>query len=152
MDAKVNLKERMTFVATADKGYEVLLDTGPDAGGDDRGFEPIELLAMGMAGCTAMDVISILRKKQQNITDFEVSVHVDRAEEHPKVFTRAQITYVLKGHDLQEAALARAIELSVTKYCPVQAMFGKLFPIEMRYQIFEGNDSLVKEGAWQPTV
>ncbi len=149
MDASVILKERMIFTATADSGHEMILDSDRDFGGDESSFKPIELLAMGLAGCTAMDVISILRKKQQAVSDFEVKVHVDRAENHPRVFTHARITYVLKGRNVQEEAVRRAIELSATKYCPAQAMFGKLFPIELQYQIYEGSVSLVKEGTWQ---
>jgi hypothetical protein len=84
-----------------------------------------------------MDVISILQKKRQEVTSFDVHVHTDRAHEHPKVFTRAIITYELHGRSLDEAAVLRAIELSATKYCPAHAMLSKAFPIEMRYQIFE---------------
>ncbi len=150
MDARVTLKDRMTFVGLADSGHEVLIDTDPGVGGDDTASRPMELIAMGLAGCTAMDVISILRKKRQEVSYFDVQVHADRAEEHPKVFTKAVINYVVKGHNLDEASLVRAIELSATKYCPAQAMLSKVFPIELRYQIFEGDDTLAKEGAWQP--
>ncbi len=150
MEAQVNLKERMTFVATADSGHEMILDSSRDSGGDERGFSPIELLAMGLAGCTAMDVISILRKKRQDVTAFEVKVHVDRADDHPRVFTHARVVYIVKGRAVQEEAVTRAIELSTVKYCPAHAMFEKLFPIELWYKIYEGNDSLVKEGTWRP--
>jgi putative redox protein len=98
-----------------------------------------------------MDVISILRKKQQKVSSFDVNVSAERAEEHPKVFTKAVITYVLHGQGLDEAALLRAIELSALKYCPAQAMLSKAFPMELRYQIYEG-DVLAQEGTWQPPV
>ena len=106
-------------------------------GGANDGFRPMELIAVGLAGCTAMDVISILRKKQQDVTSFEVLVHADRSTEHPKVFTHAVIEYVVTGHNIDPAAVERAIQLSETRYCPAQAMLGKVFPIEHKVTIFE---------------
>ena len=149
MEAKLTWKEKMTFIGVADSGHEVRVDSDAGVGGDDTAARPMELIALGLAGCTAMDVISILRKKQQKVASFDVNVSADRAAEHPKVFTKAIINYVVKGEGLDEAALVRAIELSALKYCPAQAMLGKAFPMELRYQIYEG-DALVKEGTWQP--
>jgi putative redox protein len=100
-----------------------------------------------------MDVISILQKKRQAVTAFEVQVHTSRAEQHPKVFTSAEIEYIVVGHDLDEAALLRAIELSATRYCPAQAMFEKVFPISLKYHLFEdenGQRRLVKSGEYIP--
>ncbi len=134
MEAKVNWQGRMTFTGTADSGFQLPLGTDQAVGGNNDGFRPMELLAVGLAGCTAMDVISILSKKRQEVTDFEVQVHAERAEEHPKVITAAVIEYFVTGQGLDEAALLRAIELSATRYCPAQAMFGKLMPIELKYQ------------------
>ena len=152
MDAKVTWKEGMSFTGSSDTGFDVPLGAEPEAGGTDDGFHPIELMAVSLAGCTAMDVISILKKKQQDVRAFEVQVHAKRAEEHPKVFTQALITYLATGHGVDEAALRRAIELSATKYCPAQAMLGKVMPIEMKYEIYEGESAavrtLVKEGLY----
>lgn len=151
MDAKVTWKQRLTFSGTADSGFEVPLGAEAGVGGDEDGFRPMELIATGLAGCTAMDVISILQKKRQEITAFEVQVHAERASEHPKVFTSAVIDYLLSGHGVDEAAVLRAIELSATRYCPAQAMFDKVFPITLRYQIFEDEDGqrrLVKSGVY----
>jgi putative redox protein len=150
MEAKLSWKEKMTFVGRADSGHAVMIDTDPGVGGDDSAARPMELIALGLAGCTGMDVISILRKKQQKVSSFDVNVSAERANEHPKVFTKAIINYVVKGEGLDEAALVRAIELSALKYCPAQAMLSKAFPMELRYQIYEG-ETLVKEGTWQPT-
>ena len=150
MEAKLTWKERMTFVGSADSGHEVIIDTDEGVGGDDTAARPMELIALGLAGCTGMDVISILRKKKQEVSSFDVKFNAERAQEHPKVFTKAILTYVLHGKKLDEAALLRAIELSALKYCPAQAMLGKAFPMELRYQIYEGEDTLVKEGTWQP--
>jgi putative redox protein len=98
---------------------------------------PMELVALSLAGCTAMDVISILTKKKQAVTAFEVRVHADRAADYPMVFTRAEIEYQVTGHALDEAAVLRAIELSIQKYCPVHAMLSQVFPIRQRSVIFE---------------
>lgn len=149
MDAKVTWQQRMTFSGSADTGFSVPLGAEAGVGGDEDGFRPMELIATGLAGCTAMDVISILQKKRQDVTAFEVQVHASRSEEHPKVFTSAEIEYVVVGRGLDEAALLRAIELSATRYCPAQAMFEKVFPITLKYQLYEEEDGqrrLVKSG------
>jgi putative redox protein len=101
-------------------------------GGDDDGPRPMELLAIGFAGCTAMDVISILQKKKQEVTAFEVRVHADRAEEHPRVFTRIVMEYVVSGNKVDRTAVERAVQLSSEKYCPAQAMFKKIVPLELK--------------------
>ncbi len=153
MQAKVNWGEGMSFVGTADSGFNVQMDAKEEVGGEGMGFIPMELMALSLAGCTAMDVISILRKKRQDVTDFEVQVDADRADEHPKVFTRATVNYLVTGHDVDEKAVLRAIELTAESYCPAQAMLGKVFPIELRYQIFEevgGGKKLVKDGEYTP--
>lgn len=151
MEAKVIWSSGMSFTGTADTGFEVPLGADPSVGGTNDGFRPLELLAVSLAGCTAMDVISILRKKQQRVTAFDVQVHADQRTEHPHVFTQAVITYHVAGHDVDEVALTRAIELSATRYCPVQAMLTGAFPINMDYEIFEDRGSskeLVKKGTW----
>ena len=137
MDAKVTWKSRLSFTASADSGFTLPLGTDPDVGGDNDGFRPMELMALSLAGCTAMDVASIMSKKRQDVTGFEVQVHAQRASEHPKVFTSALIEYFITGHAIDEAALVRSIELSATRYCPAQAMLGKIIPIEMKYTIYE---------------
>jgi putative redox protein len=153
MEAKVTWEKRLTFRGSADSGFTVPLGTSHNLGGDDDGIKPIELIAIGLAGCTAMDVISILQKKNQNITAFEVQIHAERAAEHPKVITHAVLEYFITGHRIQEDAVLRAIELSATRYCPAQAMFVKVFPIDLKYYIFEieenNQDKLVKSGEAQ---
>jgi len=154
MDAKVTWKGRMTFDASADSGFHTQLGTDPAVGGDNDGFRPMEFFAMGLAGCTAMDVISILSKKRQDVTSFEVQVHAGRAEEHPKVFTSAVIEYFVTGHNVDEQSVLRAMELSAVRYCPAQAMMSKIMPIELKYQIFEdegnGERRLVDSGMFTP--
>lgn len=147
MLASVKWNNRMSFTGIADSGFPISLDTDEFVGGDNRAARPLELIALGLAGCTAMDVISILQKKRQVVTSFEVKVDTARANEHPKVFTSAVIHYVITGKNIDEAALARAIELSAVKYCPAQAMLAKAFPMELRYEIYEDapQPTLVKE-------
>ncbi len=150
MDAKVSWQKDLNFVGAADSGYQVKVASHS---GPEEGVGPMEMVAIAMAGCTAMDVISILQKKQQKVTSFDVKVHADRAADHPKVFTSAVLEYVVAGHGVDEAAVLRAIELSVTKYCSVHAMVRKAFPIETRYSIYEdegsGKQKLVKQGTFQ---
>jgi len=138
MNAKVDWKGRMSFTGSADSGFEVPLGASPKVGGDDDGFRPMELMAISLAGCTAMDVISILKKKRQEISDFQVTVETERADQHPKVFTSAVIEYHVAGKDIAENAVSRAMELSADAYCPAQAMIGKIIPLTLKYYIYEG--------------
>ncbi|MEJ2010819.1 MAG: OsmC family protein [Anaerolineales bacterium] len=135
MDARVTWNGRMSFTGSAETGFELPIDSDPSVGGDDSGFRPMELIAIGLAGCTALDVISILKKKRQDVREFSVEVSTDRAEEHPKVFTKARILYRVTGKDIDEAAVARAVELSETKYCPAQAMLNEVMPIDHSWEI-----------------
>ena len=128
----------MSFTGTADTGFTLPLGADPAVGGDDDGFRPLELMAISLAGCTAMDVISILRKKRQEVTGFEVKVHADRANEFPKVFTHITVEYNVTGHNIDPDAIERSIELSSTAYCPAQAMLAKAVTIEHKYTIVEG--------------
>jgi putative redox protein len=149
MDAKVTWKNGMSFTGTAATGFEVPLGAHPDVGGANDGFRPLELMAVSLAGCTAMDVISIVRKKKQDVTAFEVKVQANQQVEHPHVFTHIVIEYHFSGRDISEAAVARAIELSATKYCPAQAMLGQVAPMEMKYFIRDADSGdLVKEGQY----
>jgi putative redox protein len=143
MEAKVTWKGRMTFNGTADTGFSLPLGSDPSVGGDNDGFRPLELMAVSLAGCTAMDVISILRKKQQDVTAFEVRVHADQASEHPHIFTHVMVEYIITGYGVLPAAVERAIELSVTKYCPAQAMLSRAVQIEHKYQLIEASVKLI---------
>ena len=154
MNANVTWRQGLSFTGKAGSGFEIPLGADLDVGGANDGFRPLELMALSLAGCTAMDVISILQKKQQAVTAFEVKVQADRGEQQPKVFTHAIITYLVTGHAVDEVAVLRAIELSATKYCPAQAMLGRLIPIELIYEIYEdtgvGESQLSKKGEYPP--
>lgn len=136
MDAKVNWKGKdLLFSGTADTGNLLNLAVSPEEG--ESGFEPMELLGIGLAGCTAMDVISILKKKRQDITDFEVKVHTERDENHPKVWTSVDIEYIVSGNNIDPKAVERAMQLSYDRYCPAQNMIKMAVKIDMTYKIIE---------------
>ena len=137
MDAKVNWQGNLTFEGTANSGFKVPLGSEPEVGGNNDGFKPMELILTGLAGCTAMDVISILRKKKQDVTDFEVLAHADRESNHPRVFTHIVLEYIITGHHVDPVAVDRSIELSETKYCPAQAMLKKAVTIEHKVTLLE---------------
>jgi putative redox protein len=125
MDAKAVWKGRWSFEGSVGTGFSLPVGSRSEAGGEADEFSPMELILIGVAGCTAMDVISILQKKRQDVTEFTVSAHGDRAEEHPRVFTRIHIEYQVTGRGLDPAAVERAVELSETKYCPAHAMISR---------------------------
>lgn len=122
MYSKVVWKGGLAFTGSAEEGYLIPLDAKKAVGGHDLGFRPLQLFAIGLAGCTGMDVISILQKKRQEVTDFEVSAEIERADQHPKVFTKIVLTYTVTGKNIDHDAVERAVELSETKYCGAQAM------------------------------
>lgn len=109
---------------------------------------------LSFAGCTAMDVVSILQKKRQKVTAFEVEVSAERAEEHPRVLTSAVILYEITGRGIKEASVRRAIALSAQSYCPAQAMLSRVMPLQLHYRIFEGSSADGREprieGRWTP--
>jgi putative redox protein len=152
MKAKVTWQGNMRFLGMPDSGFPVPIDADPALGGTEGGVRPMEMIALGLASCTAMDVISILLKKRQKVSQLEVKVNAPRSPEYPKVFTSAVITYVATGHAIQEDAIVRAIELAATKYCPAQFMLAQAFPMELRYEIYEegdGDPRLIHQGTWQ---
>ena len=152
MDAKVTWGGRLSFTGSAETGFEIPLGAPPDVGGDNDGFRPMELMAISLAGCTAMDVISIIQKKRQEVTGYEVKIHTAQADEFPKVFTEATIEYHVTGVNVDEKAVLRAIELSAVRYCPAQAMLSKVFPIALRYFIYEDGGRLVNSGVYEMPV
>ena len=150
MEVVLNWKGKMAFEGVSNSGFVQKLDADTTVGGDNSAARPMEFIGIGLAGCTAMDVISILQKKKQPVTDFRVQIHAPRADEHPKVFTSAVIEYLVTGKDVDEAALLRAIELSAEKYCPAQAMLSKAFPMQLVYKIFdEDGKTVVKQGEYK---
>jgi putative redox protein len=137
MDSTLKWNGRMQFTANSDSKHAVILDADASVGGDDLGSRPMELILMGLAGCTGMDVISIMQKKRQNITGFEIQTHAERAPDHPKVFTAIEIKYIFYGRNIDPKAVERSIELSETRYCPAQTMLVQAVPITHTYEIIE---------------
>ena len=126
----------LRLVGETSRGPAVVLDhTLPDESRSESGFRPLELLLAGLGGCTAMDVVSILEKKRQPFTSLQVNVTGERAAEHPKVYTRIHLEYVVTGDAVDARAVERSIELSQTKYCPATAMLGKAASITTSYRI-----------------
>jgi putative redox protein len=138
IDATVTFMDGMAFTASNSSGQEIIIDSRTPERDSLRGPSPMELLLMGTAGCTAMDVISILRKKRQQVTAYQVRIHGSRADEHPQVYTDITIEHILTGHALSETAVAQAIELSETKYCSASAMMRKTAKITSTHRIIEG--------------
>ena len=153
MKVSVNWQSNMSFTGIVPSGYSVQMDADSSYGGTNNGVRPMEMIALGLAGCAAMDVLSILRKKRQDVTQFEVKVDAPRSPEYPKVFTSAVLTYLITGKDIDEAAVLRSIELAATKYCPAQFMLEQAFPMDLHYEIYEdeggGNKRMIHQGAWQ---
>lgn len=137
LDGTVELLEGMSFRATSASGHQIVLDAAPEVGGKERGPRPLELLLLGLGGCTGMDVISILRKMRQNVTGYQVRLHADRAEEHPRVFTAITVEHVVRGRALNPEMVRRAVELSATRYCAASAMLGKTARIDERFRTID---------------
>ena len=156
MKATVTWQSNMVFVGQSTSGFPVQMDSDLSFGGTNGGIRPMEMIALGLAGCIAMDVLSILQKKRQQVTRFEVKVDAPRSPEYPMVFTSAVITYIVSGKHVGEEALLRSIDLTATKYCPAQIMLEKAFPMELQYEIYEdtadGSHQLTFQGVWQKTT
>ena len=142
MTVQSKLATGMRFEVEAGSGHHVTLDAAEHGGGHNEGFRPMELLLAGVAGCTGMDVISILRKKRQEVTGYEVHVTGVRAEEHPMVFVEITVEHIVTGHRIQPEAVARAIELSEKRYCGAGAMLGKVAHLTHTYRIVETAETL----------
>lgn len=127
----------MRLVADAGDGASIILDSGKAEYGTHSGPSPMEVVLMGLAGCTAMDVIAVMSKKRQPLTNLQIKVSAENAEDHPKVYTKIHLEYVAYGKGLSEKALERAIELSETTYCSVNAMLSKTAEITASYRIVE---------------
>ena len=137
MTATVRLETGMRFDAEAGSGHHVTLDAAEHDGGQNAGFRPMELLLVGLGGCTGMDVISILRKKRQQVTGYAVHVSGIRAEENPMVFVEITVVHIVTGHHIQPEAVARAIQLSEERYCGAGAMLGKVAHLTHTFRIVE---------------
>jgi len=137
MTARVRLETGMQFAAESGSGHQVTLDATESTGGHNAGFRPMELLLVGLAGCTGMDVISILRKKRQHVTAYEVSVVGTRAESYPMVFVEITVEHIITGLHLQPEAIAHAIQLSEERYCGAGAMLDKVAHLTHTFRLVD---------------
>ncbi len=141
MKIEIKQVEGLTLTGKADSGHWVMMDGPKMMGGSDAGTKPIELFLMGLGGCTSMDVISILKKKRNNVEKYECHIEAERADEHPKVFTSVKLTFKFWGNDIKEADVKRAIELSEGTYCSASAMLKKAVDIDVEYEIFPSENN-----------
>lgn len=139
MKARVKWVEGMAFVGEAGSGHAVVMDSSPDFGGRNLGVRPMEMLLMGMGGCTAIDVLNMLKRGREQIDDCVVELEAERAETDPKIFTRIRVHYLVTGRNLSRAKVERAVQLSAEKYCSASIMLGKSAEIEHVIEIRETN-------------
>ena len=137
MKARIEWKDGASFLATSGSGHAVLMDGPPEGGGENRGPRPMEMLLMGTGGCAAFDVVLILRKSRQNVSNWELEIEAERAQQEPKVFTRLHLHFIVTGKNLNPSQVERAIRLSAEKYCSASIMLGKTAVLTHDYEIVE---------------
>jgi len=135
--AKITYVNGMQFVGEAGSGHAIVMDGTPEAGGKNTGLRPMELLLIGIGGCSGMDVVSILKKKRQDVTGFEINVNGQKAETYPQKFTEIDIEFIIRGKNISEEAVKRAVQLSMEKYCSVKATLEGSAKIDYVYKIIE---------------
>ncbi|MDJ0777804.1 MAG: OsmC family protein [Gammaproteobacteria bacterium] len=137
MKSRVKWLDHMTFVGESPSGHSVVMDGAPESGGRNLGVRPMEMLILGLGGCTSFDVVSILQKSRQALVECEVEIEAERAPEVPKVFTRIHLHFIVKGNQLDPKKVAKAIELSAEKYCSASRMLEKTAAITHDFEIVE---------------
>lgn len=138
MECKVQWVDGMTFLAETGSGHTLVMDGAPDAGGRNLAPRPMETVLVGTGGCTAFDVVMILKKARQDVTGCEVSLTAERAQTEPKVFTRIHFRFRVKGNNLKPEMVERAIKLSAEKYCSASIMLGKSAELTHDWEIVAG--------------
>ena len=137
MKARIKWVENVAFLGEADSGHALIMDGAPDSGGRNLGPRPMEMVLLGLGGCTGFDIVQILKKARQPVTDCVIEITAERADAPPKVFTSLHLHYIVSGKGLARAQVQRAIELSAEKYCSVSAMLNKTARISHDYEIVE---------------
>ena len=135
MNISVNWVDGMLMVGKSHSGHSITMDGPPEIGGDNLGVRPMEMLLLGVAGCTMIDVVTTLKKMRQDLTKCETKLSAERADEHPKVFTDIHIQFIVKGQDLDPKKVEKAITLSAEKYCSASIMLGKTASITHDFEI-----------------
>ena len=137
MNISVKWIDGMLMVGQSDSGHAIVMDGPPEIGGENLGVRPMEMLLLGMTGCTVIDVISTLKKMREDVVDCQTQVSADRSEEYPKVFTNIHVHFVFRGKQLNPSKVDKAIKLSAEKYCSASIMIGKTAIITHDYEIIE---------------
>lgn len=137
MKARIKWLDHMSFVGESDSGHSVVMDGAPADGGRNLGIRPMEMLLLGMGGCTAFDVVLILKKARQEVTDCVIELEASRVDEVPRVFSKIHAHYVVTGRNLSDKQVANAVQLSAEKYCSASLMLGKTAEISHDFEIRE---------------
>lgn len=137
MKARIKLIEGVSFAGQSESGHTVVMDGPPDSGGKNLGVRPMEMLLLGMGGCTAFDVVHILRKSRQPISDCVAEIDATRADVDPKVFTKIHVHFIISGKGLDPKRVEQAIKLSAEKYCSASIMLGKVAEVTHDFEITE---------------
>lgn len=137
MKARVKWVEQAMFIGESGSGHAVVMDGPPDGGGRNLGVRPMEMLLLGAGGCSAYDVVHILTRSRQAVSDCEVEIAAERADSEPKVFTRMHFHFIVSGRGMTEKAVRRAVDLSAEKYCSATIMLGKACEISHDFEIRE---------------
>jgi putative redox protein len=137
MKARVQWLDGRAFVGESGSGHAVVMDGAPESGGRNVGVRPMEMLLLGLGGCTAFDIVMILERMREKVTGLDIALEAERAGEDPKVFTHVKMIYKVTGRNLKPANVERAVNLSAEKYCSASAMFEKTAKIEHSFEIIE---------------
>ncbi|MBO0612269.1 MAG: hypothetical protein RL122_148 [Pseudomonadota bacterium] len=137
MKARVKWLDNMSFVGESGSGHAVVMDGAPEFGGRNLGMRPMEMLLLGLGGCSSFDVVLILQKSKQQVLDCEVLMEAERADKDPKVFTRIHLHFVVSGRNLSPEKVERAVKLSAEKYCSASIMLGKTAEITHDFEVCE---------------
>lgn len=137
MKARVKWLDNMSFVGESGSGHSVVMDGPPELGGRNLGVRPMEMLLLGLGGCSSFDVVLILQKSKQQVIDCEVQIEAERADKEPKVFTRIHLHFIISGRNLALDKVGRAIKLSAEKYCSASIMLAKTAEVTHDFEIVE---------------
>ena len=137
MKVEVDWTGGISFEAIADSGHKVIMDASPEAGGENKGSRPMELLLMGLGGCSSIDVMLMLQKSRQDVTDCKAVIEAERADAVPAVFTHIHVYFIVTGRGLSNKHVERAVKLSAEKYCSASIMLAKAVEITHDYEILE---------------
>jgi len=137
MKAVVKWLDNMSFIGESESGHSVVMDGPPESGGRNLGVRPMEMVLLGMGGCTAFDVVMILQRQRQSITDCHVELSAERATDVPKVFTKIHLHYIITGKALDTKKVARAVDMTAEKYCSVSIMLANSVEVTHDYEIIE---------------